>query len=245
MKKIMLYVTVITICITCIGCWHSEAGLFSDPPSKKVVALYDNTDMFLARPTRDIVSLFKLNNQDIYLGYDLRVRVLSSVNLTDAYEERVPAQNKLTGDEMRRIALIKAFRKNAYAKLDSVYKEKITPQQNSVLYRTIAQELNELAKSKAQTRVAVLYTDLQENSEDANFISLHGFAELKLNPQAVASRLQKVVPLSDLHGITLYIAFKPSSYEQELKFNAALAAYRIMLESKGATLIVTANISSL
>lgn len=227
-----------------LGCNDSEAsGLFKGPPSKAVTLLFDNTSPMLAKPTaQEITRLYAFSNNDIYNGYSLRVRRLSTVNLTEVSDQTIPAEPMLTAEQLKRVALIKHFRKNIIATIDSLTKEKIRDEGSSVIYRTIAQELNHLAQGKTSLKIALIYSDLTENSSDANFYAKSSITELKTRPQKVIDRLQRAEPLHDLKGVKVYFVFRPKTYAEEERFNAIVSMYKMMLEAKGAQVIVGANL---
>jgi hypothetical protein len=186
--------------------------------------------------------MFGFKNDDLYNGYEFRMRQLGIVNLTSVFNLKEPAQSKLTGDEMRRVSKIRVFSKAIRTHIDSSSKEAIGREKHSVIYRTLVQELNHLAEIKADEKINIIYSDMLENSDDANFYSESGLSELKQNPRSVIERLQKKLPLKNLKGVKIYIVYSPKSYEAEQQFNYVISMYRTMLESKGAEVIVGANL---
>jgi hypothetical protein len=227
-----------------VGCHDTEAkGLFKNSPSTAVTLLYDNTNVMGAKPNiTEILELFNFNNEDIYNGYSLQIRLLSTINLTNVSKISIQAQNKLTGEQLKRVADIKQFRSKIANLISEIGKEKIQDEGSSVIYRTLAEELNNLAENKSEEKTVVVYSDMTENSADGNFYQTESIKELKSNPQAVIKRLQQTQPLKNLHGIKVYVVFKPRSYSEEQRFSAIMNMYRIMLEAKGATVKVAANL---
>lgn len=245
MKNTIFYLFILALGVGMFfGCNDSEAsGLFKGPPSKAVTLLYDNTNTMLAKPTaQEITRLFAFSNEDIYNGYSLRIRRLSTVNLTEVSDQVVLAEPMLTAEQLKRVALIKHFRKGIIQSIDSLTKEKEKDEGSSVIYRTIAQELNHLAQGKTSLKIALIYSDLTENSSDANFYSKSIITELKTKPQKVIDRLQQTEPLRDLKDVKVYIVFRPKTYAEEARFNVIVSMYKMMLEAKGAQVIIGANL---
>lgn len=241
----MIVFTCACILLVLGGCALFESGIFNKPPTKLVEVLYDDTDPLSVKPSaQDVISLFDLTNANKFDGLDLRIRKLSSVNLTDIYEQKLPAELPITGDDMRRVAAVKSFKASVNSKINAMSKEKALPQDYSVLYRTIAQELNHMASDevgKEGSKICLIYSDMEENSQDASFVSWKGYAQVVNDPRAVADKLEKVVPLNDLSGIDVRIIFKPKSHSQEIKFNYYMAVFRTILNRHSARLSVSAN----
>lgn len=245
MKKIIsISLLILTTLGIFVGCKRTEAkGFFKEPPSTATTLLFDNTEKMKAKPNEEeIVKIFDFKSEDVYNGYSLRVRRLSSINLTTVSNIELRSQNKFSGDERKRIALIKGFRKQVQAVIDSLSIEKVRDEGTSVIYRTLAQELNYLSKVNADKKICIIYSDMIENSLDANFYSPSALAELRRNSKVTIDRLQGIVPLGNLKGIQVYIVYQPKSYEQEVRFGEVIKMYRKMLEAKGATLTVGANL---
>jgi hypothetical protein len=143
---------------------------------------------------------------------------------------------------LQRIGLIKNFKQQVRSSIDNLSQAKVTDEPYSVIYRTVADELNNLSQSKDQNRICIIYSDLIESSKDFWGYSPAGSAEVKNDPQAVINHLQKIEPLDSLQGIVIYVVFKPASYANELQFNSFMNMYRTMWEAKGAKVIVGANL---
>jgi hypothetical protein len=219
--------------------------LLKDPPTHATTVLYDITDPMESRPdATSIVNRFGFDDKDKYDGFRLRIRRLSDVHLTAVYDTSLPAQNSLMGDDMKRVAAVKGFRKRALTLVDSLGREKIGDKRHSVLYRTIAEELNHLADVSASSKLCIIYSDLAENSGEANFYDPSTRAKLRQDPLAIARQLEKVVPLKDLKGIVVVVIYTPSSYEEEQRFNDIFPLYKMMLESKGASISAEANLTT-
>jgi hypothetical protein len=244
MKKTLFFLISLTLLAGLgSGCRQAQAlGLFKTPPTKAVTILYDVTDPMVSRPDpADVSKLFAISTADMYDGFSLRIRRITDVYLSPVYDTSIAPQNSLFGDDMRRIAAVKGFRKQASGFVESLSSEKVSDKDHSVIYRTIAEELNHLADMKADSKQCVIYSDLTEFSEDGDFYLPSTRALLKKDPQAISRQLQKIVPLHDLTGITVTIVYRPT-YADEQRFNDIYPMYKLMLEAKGATVNAEANL---
>lgn len=242
MKNLIISIAVLFIITGLASCGGpGTGGYFKTPPTQYLEILVDNTDQLVRPASNDIIALYNFNNTDLYTGYYLRVQRLSAFNLTPITELSVPAQSKLEGNDMKRSRLIKVFRKNVRDLIDSINREKIIPQKNSVLYRSITQQLNHLGSLDSNsTKICLIFSDLMESSTDANYYG-SDFVKVKTNPQAMIDRLQKIEPLRDLHNIRIVVVFKPQSYAQELQFDPVYAMYKKTWEAKGASVSLSAS----
>jgi hypothetical protein len=228
--------------LACLPPWAFGTPPHGTQQATQVVLLYDVTSPMSARPSGEIMSLFAFGS-DLYRGYSMRIQELGPVHLTPVYEASVPPESRWMGDDRKRIAAIRKFRQETcvqIGRLGSGTREEI----HSVLYRTIAAQLNCLADARGPSdrSICVIYSDMLENSQDADFYSASAIAELKGNPQAVIDRLQEITPLHNLRGIAVYVVYEPKSYADEIHFDLVMAMYRRMLEEKGATVRTGANL---
>lgn len=222
------------------GCGEEEAA-----NETAISYMMDDTDPMLKPSAREILALYQISDKKKYDGYCLRCRRISDVTLIPAKEFRVEAADSwFTADDLERVQAVRALEadfKGWYGTL----KEPEAPKKQSVIYRTIADELNRLAAFKAKTKYAVLGSDLMEHSQDLNLYDKREFAQAKNNPQAIVERLEKTVPLKSLKGITVVLYYRPQTYEQQLKYDVSSQLFRTLLTKHGAEVVITADMSML
>jgi hypothetical protein len=89
--------------------------------------------------------------------------------------------------------------------------------------------LNNLSKSKALKRYALVYSDCMENS----FVSFYmpkTKRMLEESPDTIIRSLEQETPIMDLSGIDIYFRYIPRDYEQDLLYrttsNCFITMYR-------------------
>lgn len=108
---------------------------------------------------------------------------------------------------------------------------------HSEVYASIATEIYTLKELKASKGVVVVYSDLRELSDVYN-----SYRYPKKDPKEIARDFDKSLPLpANLQWLTVYLMFKPQDREEDAAYAHMLSVYRILLESKGATVISMAS----
>lgn len=110
--------------------------------------------------------------------------------------------------------------------------------QHSECYRAIVNELIFLSEYPSEQKTLLLFTDLREQSA-----VLNSYSEDISDPIALARRLDSAYPkLPNLKGITVIIVFSPRDRNEDKAFGNMAEAYKILLNKKGATVSVQANL---
>ena len=209
----------------------------------EVSVFRDVTDSILAKPeTKQIQSLFHLSGDKKYNGAQFRFANLSDVSYNQSFEAVIEPTGALFANELTRDKQITRFNDSISNILEKTKGDSIG-REHSSLYVPLATELNHLAQSDSKTKIAVVYSDLMENDLD---ISLYNQSELQLiesNPDTLKTVFEKRLPLSSLHGVTVYLIYQPKDVEGDREFRIVSGFYKKMLEEKGAIVFITANLS--
>lgn len=118
----------------------------------------------------------------------------------------------------------------------------------SVIYQTIAREINAQAKRKADIKNMIINSDLREHSELMDFYESNIInavvKDMDSTINLIIPKLEKAYPLEDLSGITVHLIYQPRTALQSKRFNFTSALYKRMLESHGAKVMIGANLIS-
>lgn len=111
----------------------------------------------------------------------------------------------------------------------------------SECWATICNSLTALMQDSSKERILFVFSDLFEKSSAYNaYKSLD-----KMSPEKIAAALNKSMPTPpNLKGMLIYIVYQPRSRIDDARFALMLAAYRLLLEPKGAKIIAQANNST-
>lgn len=202
--------------------------------------LGDITDSLLSKPdTNGILGFYDTGNQ--WDGRMFRFSELSNVSYTQVKEVKLEAANQWFSNEFDRAKEISGFKNKVSAILANAGKDAIG-KTNSSIYLPIAMELNRLAKSKAQRRILIVYSDLMENTPDMSFYGKSGFELLKANHVLLRKYFTQLLSLQNLSGIEIYFIYQPINPQQDKYFQAVSEFYRELLEMKGAKVNIQANL---
>ena len=112
----------------------------------------------------------------------------------------------------------------------------------SECFATVASAMDDLAQSKASQKIAIIFSNLQENEEDFSCYTEEGQGILRANPDKVAKLLQRRHPLPDnLIGTTVYFVFKPRTPIEDAQFAGMVNLYTKLLKARGARVIIQAT----
>ena len=137
---------------------------------------------------------------------------------------------------------IKNF-KNEVLQIVTAAGNDIVGKNNSSVFLPIANALNELARSKAQRRVLLIYSDLMENTMDISFYTKKQFQLLTTNPDSIKKQFEHLQTLQNLNGIEVNFIYQPTDSQNDKVFAIVSAFYKKLFEDKGAKVNISANIN--
>lgn len=243
----MRHIICIGVLCLLISCGRTQRN--SPASETDVAVIEDVTDTFLVRPlTAPIMALydFKGNMQKaakfkMTLLTDKLLNPTESISIADASTTEKDNQHD---DVHFREKMIMWFHE-MLGKAVSDFQSKFTPCQpmgNSEVFATISGELNALAQSKAQHRVLLVFSDLQEHGSFFNCYSLQGQQQLGDEPDKVAAFLDTKRPLpKDMHGITVFLVYQPKDRLDDQRFDTMQGLYVRLLSKYGARVVVQSN----
>lgn len=237
MKTIFIILIISIAAVTITACTNQN------PPSiTETVTLRDVTDKYLSKPNADeIYSLYGLSSSSMN-GAIFRFKNLSDVSYNYEAEAEIEAQNFWTSNELDRIKTIKRF-KNRMAEIITDSNKDTVGKINSSIYIPIATELNRLTQSKSDKKYLLVYSDLMENTADLSFYNKKALAQIQANPEAIRKSFEELQTLHNLNGIAIYLIYQLQDMQSDKAFTIISAFYKKLLEEKGATVTVSANIN--
>ncbi len=226
--------------IVCIGIAIGNL-LLTQTLALEVSVLRDITDSSLSElTTNDLQKLFSFENRK-WEGSIFRFANITDVGLNHVSEIGIVPAYELLSNELDRDKQISVFEKSINSILLTANNDSIGRLHSSV-YRPIAMELLHLNLSKSQSKVLLIYSDLMENEDGLSLYSKSMLQTIEQNPELLKTTFQKEEPLPNLSGITIYIIFQPKNTEQDFQFKVMSQLYRSLLEEKGATVFIKANL---
>jgi hypothetical protein len=82
-----------------------------------------------------------------------------------------------------------------------------------------------------------------ENSDNLSFYRKEDFSILKANPRQIQEQFEKLVALNPLVGIDVWFIYQPRDTKDDHDFQIVSGFYKRLLESKGARVNISANIT--
>jgi len=228
-----------------LGSCCLSALLFFYPPYLKgdtiiESVIIDKTDSFLANPDIHEIGTPIQLNENKWSGINLRIQTVSDLDFNKVIEIRLPSRNAMFSNPDERDLELKAFTQRAATVMDSITREKAGKPKSSI-YRSVITDLNWLASQKAVKKIAIIYSDLSENS----FFSIYKPKDrslLKAHPEQVKNRFEQAAKPLDLTGSEIYFIFRPKSERENDTFSLMVQVFKSILESAGATVYIGANV---
>jgi hypothetical protein len=242
--KIYLYMIILGLASMINAC-HSRTDV-SEIPSRSIVVtmVIDLTEQMYRPTAQKILHLFDFKgNADAEATFRLRYITDKRINPGIDYHLRTTAdmaKDNKAQDPQFRNKNIKAFYtavENAFQNAPG-FQDSLAPLQNSECFWSISKELQELSKNKNATRYLLIASDLRELSVIHDSYSFASYSSKQI---AEIFERTNLLPAS-LVGITVVFLFQPKDRKQDQAFGILVEAYRMLLEPKGCTVKVQANL---
>jgi hypothetical protein len=221
-------------------------GIYYSMPkqsSTEISVMWDVTDIFLAQPQANgIIPLYGLSSNK-WNGAYLRFQNISSVSYNPVTEVSLLSANEWLSNEYERDNDITSFTGQVQQTIADSLKDKVGRRHSSI-YLPIANELALLSQSSSQQKILLIYSDLMENDTNFSFYNKHIFTMLKNSPDKVREHFTAEQPLGNLHGIEVYLIYQPKNACTDLEYQVVSGFYKTMLESAGAKVTITANLTN-
>jgi hypothetical protein len=239
-----------TLSIACL-CLLAACTRKKEPsvlPATAIIAIDDRTDPILLHPEAEaLLSLYgfailpeQAASLQLVLITDMKLNPTQTISLPTAAEsEKENTREDITYRE-RIIGSFQDAVRKAVRDFPTRYQADTCAQ--SECYATIAAAIDELASNTASQKIAVVFSNLQENQEDFSCYTDEGQEMLRTNPDKVARLMQRRHPLpKNLTGVTVYFVFQPHTPEEDAQFATMVALYTKLLKSRGARVVVQAT----
>lgn len=208
----------------------------------EVSVLRDITDKHISQPkAKEILPLFDLSAKNKWNGGIFRFQNISDVSFNQAKAVSIEPAQPWLSNEFTREKQLERFEDSISHIVVDAAKDSVGKEYSSIYY-PLAAELNRISASATQKKILVLYSDLMQNDLSVSLYAQE-FDLLKHNPDSLKAELEKQKPLLDLTGIEVYIIYQPDDQEQDQEFRIVSAFYTKLLEEKGATVSISANLS--
>jgi len=209
-------------------------------PLLEMSILTDSTDDIQPFSHEDVRSFLDYSNAEL-LWYEvsLRKRELTDVRYGRISESHLPVGQPNATTEQQRKLVVKRFLKQTEAMMQ--VKPFEGSKEQSHLYYGIADELNTLSKSKALHKIALISSNLLENTKAFSVYRGHDWKMLQEQPDSVIEIFNRELPLSDLTGIRVYIVYQATPEDHE-RFTLMSKLYQTMLSQKGASVSIAGNL---
>ena len=229
MKQVFIF---FCICPLLGGCSFSQ-----DKYDYAFSVVIDRTDVLAILPNEaDILNTTGLD-ADMWQGLYIEISEISDMDATGHRIFILPKENSLFGNPTARKAKVARFKNDLCQYLATVQKQNSGTLAHSIIWRTLANQLNDLAKMQAAHKSCLVYSDLMENA-DVSFYSPCTFALLQSNPKAIENQLEKDYDIGSLKGIAIYLVYKPATYDANSSYRVASVFFKSIFLDKGATVTV-------
>ena len=226
-------ILIIALLAAILFLWNASCG--GSPPMQESLAmsvLIDRTDELQLEPEKEqIYRLFRLNPKslkEVETGVAIRVSEISSVDFNRNMDIKIEPVDFHSINIKARQKEIRKF----YEQLELAFtRTEAKAQGNSSIFVPIAREANRLAKSGANKKMLIVYSDLAEHSS-----WLNAYKEYNSPKESLVKKFKQQIDLSDLSGLKIVVRYIPRNTDDNARFNKLIKVYTKLFEEKGATI---------
>jgi hypothetical protein len=210
--------------------------------TQEISVVSDQTEEYFTHISFSEFKEISTLSENINNGECIRIQPITEMGFHEVNECSIaPVIKPLFGNEHNRKKEIESY----FAKIEKIFFEidsGKSEKDGSVIFKVLADELNRLSQSTADTKILIAVTEGMENSALANFYDPSIFNQLQNNPNLMREKFLKKYPLPDLSGIEIYFIYKPISREDSEKFEIVSGFYKSLFESLGAYVTVRGSL---
>lgn len=221
------------------SCLHSGSSSKVDEAHSIVIDLTDPLPVY--PDSNQIKNLLQLD-ENLWKGVEVSVGTITDTDINPVQTFVLPKENRLTGSFYKRQQQVAVFFGSPLNYIATCGPNGEATLGHSIVYRTLAQHLAVLGRSTAKIKTLVVYSNLYENSDLANFYDPKVLKQLKELPEGIQQRFEEAVALGDLSTIIIYLVYRPIDYQDNLHYVTVSGFFKKMFESHGATVQVVASL---
>lgn len=237
MKKLYTIIGCLILTVTILA-----AVVMTSKSGTAMVVCLDKTDSFQDTPDARLILAQTGITNNKWQGVTIRLTTITEYAYNQVHQLALPGQLFLFGNPMERDTTIKQFTLELTSKINAMQQEKIK-RDASHIYTTLVRELNQLAKEHASQKLAIVYSDLKENTPLFSVYDSTGAFVLTQHPEIVQQHLLAMAKPDDLRGIQLYFIHTVSSATDNAQFVAMSEVLTNIFTAAGATVSVAANLT--
>jgi hypothetical protein len=209
-----------------------------------IPVLVDVTEPLLAWPdAKEIVKFYEFDTDEMQ-GASFRLTIVSDVSINRQIVFSLPAAGKsFETNRYTRKREVAQFETDVTGSITALTSDTIIGRDRSSVFIPIARELVRLSQSTAERRALIIYSDLMENTADITFYDRKTLALMRTHPETIRAQLITKASLADLTGVEVHIVYQPKDAAADDTFRIVSGFYKTMLEEKGATVSIGANLT--
>jgi ribosomal protein S20 len=215
------------------------------PASVTVSCLFDITDPKLFWPQTDqLLQLFNVKENPL-ADFSFRMKAITDKQVNPLLKYHLADANSTNEknnqhDPQNRNRNILTFYSTVRTAVTNFYNQIDTSHsmQNSECFRAINDELSFLSGIISDKKILTVFSDLMEKSD-----LLNSYIEDISDSKRIATKLDSIQPrLKNLTGIKIIFVFNPHNRKEDRAFVSMAEAYKILLQKKGASVSIQANL---
>lgn len=230
--------------ICAIGLGLSSCNFSSEAPviDSCNVIMIDTTDPLLVYPDIDQMEHVLKLEDNLWQGVEVHVGTINDRDVNSIHSMILPKENRITGNIQERQNRVGFFQLDLVDALAKCRPQNPPYLNHSIIYRTLVEQLNMLAKSTAKNKNLVVYSNLYENSDLANFYDPKTFKILQNTPGKILGKFMDAEVLYSLDGINVWLVYQPIDYQDNLHYMEVSKLYRDLFSAEGATVHIVASL---
>ncbi len=204
-----------------------------DADSVAVTSIVDITDEVVCPDTAALFAMMGLQEHP-WREYTFSATHITHVDFPATRVAELESESRYTGNQYERQKRIQDFKVSVASGCNNLYDVDTTGSlSHSIVYRTIARELNNLAELSAERKLCVIHSNLMENDE-VNLYTKKDWELLVRKPERLRELFLKQVPLEPLSRIEVIFVYAPKDHADNTRYQTIARFFSDFFSEHGA-----------
>lgn len=235
MKKLVKLLGIAFYFSLCLSCRTNSK-------TQELSIVVDDTEKYFPHFSINEVRKISCISRNEWNGEKIRINCITELGFNKVRNFSIDkVDNRLYANEFDRRQDTARYFNN----IDSVIAEFSHDRQTrngSVIYKTVAEELDRLSKSKADKKVMVINSDMFENSW-ISFYNPTTMDSLRFGSKEMERTFYNMYPFGDLTNVDIYLIYQPQNVEDSKRFEIVSGFYKSFFERHHAKVFIKTSLN--
>jgi hypothetical protein len=210
--------------------------------SAEVSVCIDTTDSLKPEPVATEIYTSQHLGNNKWASIRITINTFSNFDYNTSYFLKLPAKLSLLSNPDQRDRSIEEYKQGFENQLNKIRQQALELPKSSI-YGPMIRDLNRLARSTAEKKTALYFTDCRENTALFSIYKKSDSILLKKHPEKVRALFAQIEKPNSLKGIRVFLVCKPTTDEENYSFGLMSNFFKKILEDAGAKVYIGADLN--